>query len=92
MEVGPGTNLLISGPSMTGKRDIALDILAHGGNDGDGDGAIIVTTKDSGQQILSEYKSRLDTTPVGVVDCVSKQQGMNPRQIDVSSSRPRRSI
>ncbi|WP_435153394.1 DUF7504 family protein [Haladaptatus sp. DFWS20] len=83
MEVGSGTNLLISDPSMTGKRDIALDILAHGGNGGDGDGAIIVTTKDGGEHILSEYNSRLDTTtPVGVVDCVSKQQGMNPRQID----------
>ncbi|WP_266076694.1 RAD55 family ATPase [Haladaptatus caseinilyticus] len=82
IEVGPGTNLLISGPSMTGKRNLALDILAHGGTGGEG--AIIVATKDGGKQMLTEYKSRIDRsrTPIGVVDCVSKQQGMNPRGID----------
>ncbi len=81
MEVSPGTNLLVAGPPMTGKRNLALDVLAQGGRTDDG--AIIVTTKDSGEHVLSEYESRLDTSlPVGVIDCVSKQQGMNHRRAD----------
>ncbi|WP_227354379.1 RAD55 family ATPase [Haladaptatus salinisoli] len=82
MEVDPGTNLLIAGPPMTGKRNLAFDILASGGRTGDG--AIVVTTKDNGEQVLTEYESRLDgsTPAVGVVDCVSKQRGMTPRRVD----------
>jgi KaiC/GvpD/RAD55 family RecA-like ATPase len=78
-EVTPGTNLLVSGPPMTGKRDVAFDVLAHGCRRGDG--AIVVTTKDSGDQVLDECNDRVDepVSAVGVVDCVSKQQGMNPR-------------
>nr|WP_245799904.1 hypothetical protein [Haladaptatus litoreus] len=82
LEIDPGTNLLISGSPMTGKRNLALDTLAYGGNHGDG--AIIVTTKDSGEHALEEYESRLETpsSPVGIVDCVSKQQGMSVRRVD----------
>ncbi|GAA0201836.1 hypothetical protein GCM10009000_015030 [Halobacterium noricense] len=82
LEVDPGTNLLISGSPMTGKKNLALDSLAYGGNDGDG--AIIVTTKDSGKHALKEYESRLETasSPVGIVDCVSKQRGMSARRVD----------
>ncbi len=82
MEVDPGTNLLIAGPPMTGKRDLALDIIAAGGRTGDG--AIIVTTKDGGKQVYTEFESLVDggESPIGVVDCVSKQQGMNPRHMD----------
>lgn len=80
LAVNPGTNLLIAGPPMTGKRRLAFDVLAHG----DGDGAIIVTTKNTGKQVRSEYDSHRVSrdAPIGVVDCVSKQQGMNPQQID----------
>ncbi|WP_458189831.1 RAD55 family ATPase [Haladaptatus sp. NG-WS-4] len=82
MEVGPGTNLLVAGPPMTGKRNLTFDILTTGGRDGDG--AIIVTTKDGGEQVLSEYESRVDgSVPgIGVVDCVSKQQGMTTRRTE----------
>lgn len=79
-ELGSGTNLLVAGPTMTGKRRLAFDVLAHG----DGDGVIIVTTKSTGEQVLSDYKSQLDgrDSPMGVVDCVSKQQGMSPQRIE----------
>ncbi len=79
-ELNSGTNLLVAGPPMTGKRRLAFDVLAHG----DGDGVIIVTTKSTGEQVLSDYKSRLDgrDSPMGVVDCVSKQQGMSPQRIE----------
>lgn len=82
-EVEPGTNLLIAGPPMTGKRQIALEILAQGSNSGEG--AIVVTTKDSANKILSSYQKLVDdpdTADVGVVDCVTKQQGVGNVQDD----------
>ncbi|KZN24035.1 recombinase RecA [Haladaptatus sp. R4] len=80
MEVSPGTNLLVAGPPMTGKRRLTFDVLAHG----DDSGTIIVTTKSTGKQVLSEYESRRTDgdSPIGIVDCVSKQQGMNPGRVD----------
>lgn len=75
-EVAAGSNLLIAGPPMTGKRRLAFDLLAAGTQDGDG--AIIVSTKDGADKVLDDYRSRvpdLDQYPVGVVDCVTQQRG-----------------
>ena len=83
VEVEPGTNLLVAGPPMTGKRTLALEILAHGSRRGDG--TIVVTTKDGGEDVredLRELLGRDESGPIGIVDCVSKQQGMNPSQSD----------
>jgi len=83
VEVDPGTNLLIAGPPMTGKRRLALEILAHGSRRGDG--SIVVTTKDGGEDVretLRELLGREAGGPVGIVDCVSKQQGTNPSPSD----------
>src|SRR6056297_233686 len=79
VEVEPGTNLLVTGPPMTGKRTLALEVLAHGGRRGDG--TIVVTTKDGGDDVresLRELLGREEGGPLGIVDCVSKQQGMSP--------------
>ncbi|QSG03062.1 RAD55 family ATPase [Natranaeroarchaeum sulfidigenes] len=76
-ELESGTNLLITGPPLSGKRRLALDILADGTRKEEG--AIVVTTKDSGDKILSEYRKRIDDVenrPLGVVDCVTKQRGV----------------
>ncbi|ELZ86060.1 hypothetical protein C453_09593 [Haloferax elongans ATCC BAA-1513] len=75
-EVEPGTNLLISGPPLTGKRALALDILAAGTEKGEG--AVIVTTKDGAERVLNDYAKRIDYEgkPVSVVDCVTRQQGV----------------
>ncbi|ELZ82264.1 hypothetical protein C455_03614 [Haloferax larsenii JCM 13917] len=75
-EVEPGTNLLISGPPLTGKRALALDILAAGTENGEG--AVIVTTKDGAERVLNDYAKRIDYEgkPVSVVDCVTRQQGV----------------
>jgi len=77
VEVDPGTNILLSGPPLTGKRGLALDVLAEGTR-GD-EGAIIVTTKDNADRILEDYGKRIDVDgkPVAVVDCVTRQQGVN---------------
>ena len=75
-EVPPGTNVLVSGPPLSGKRSLCLDILASGvEND---EGAIIVTTKDGADRVLSDFETRTpyEDRPVAVVDCVTRQQGV----------------
>ncbi|MFC5366604.1 RAD55 family ATPase [Salinirubrum litoreum] len=74
--VEPGTNLLVSGPPLTGKRALGLDLLAQGTERGEG--AVVVTTKDSADRVLGQYGERVDyeTEPVAVVDCVTRQQGV----------------
>lgn len=75
--VGPGTNILVTGPPLSGKRSIALEILAEGTRHDEG--AIVVTTKDSGRRVFDEYARHVDYTgkPVAIVDCVTRQQGVN---------------
>ena len=75
-EVAPGTNVLVVGPPLTGKRKLALRLLAAGSNRGEG--AIVVTTKDGSERVLSEYADLVgdvDGIELGVVDCVARQQG-----------------
>ncbi|WP_096391485.1 RAD55 family ATPase [Halopenitus persicus] len=80
--VDPGTNLLLSGPALTGKRSLALDVLADGVEEGDA--AIIVTTKDNGDRVLESFGERVDYAdrPVAVVDCVTRQQGVGDARDD----------
>ncbi|WP_049979977.1 RAD55 family ATPase [Halolamina rubra] len=74
-EVQPGTNILLTGPPLAGKRARCLDILAAGTERGEG--SIIVTTKDSADRMLEQFAERTgyESRPVAVVDCVTKQQG-----------------
>ncbi len=74
-EVEPGTNILLTGPPLSGKRALCLDLLASGTEDGQG--SIIVTTKDSADRMLEQFADRTsyESRPVAVVDCVTKQQG-----------------
>jgi KaiC/GvpD/RAD55 family RecA-like ATPase len=68
--VRPGSNILVSGPAMTGKRDLAMSILADGSRDGEG--AIIMTTGDRAADVIDDYRDRvpdLDESRVAAVDC-----------------------
>ncbi|MFC7240522.1 RAD55 family ATPase [Saliphagus sp. GCM10025317] len=80
--IAPGTNVLIAGPPLTGKRNLALDVLASGADGGEG--TIIVTTKDSAEKVLTEFTTRTtnDDPDVGVVDCVTKQRGIGTADDD----------
>ncbi|WP_340100563.1 RAD55 family ATPase [Salinibaculum salinum] len=74
--VSPGTNILISGPPLTGKRRLAMDILAHGA--ANGEGSVIVTTRDSSDRVISDFRTRLvdpADADIGIVDCVTQHQG-----------------
>jgi KaiC/GvpD/RAD55 family RecA-like ATPase len=74
--VDPGTNILLTGPPLTGKRSLCMDLLADGVEEDEG--AIVVTTKDSATRVLKDFASRspYEGKPVAVVDCVTKQQGV----------------
>jgi len=54
-----------------------MDVLAVGTERGDG--AIVVTTKDGAERVLKDYQKRTayEGKPVAVVDCVTRQQGVN---------------
>jgi len=73
--VTPGTNVLVTGPPLTGKRQIARQILRHG-LDGE-EGAIVITTRDSADRVLSQFGVDRDheERPIGVVDCVTEHMG-----------------
>ena len=74
--VDAGVNILISGPPLSGKRKLAMEALAHGANDGEG--AVVITTRDSSDRVLSDLRALLDdpnSANIGVVDCVTKHQG-----------------
>lgn len=76
--VDPGTNILVAGPPLTGKRRMALELLAVG-HDND-EGAIVVTTKDSARRIIDEYAAQVgdvDEANFAIVDAVTQQQGGN---------------
>jgi len=81
-EVEPGTSLLIAGPAMSGKRNLAIDLLAAG-LDG-GNGVLVVTTNDSAAACIDELERRapsLDRNRVGVVDCSGSSQQQAIRDI-----------
>jgi KaiC/GvpD/RAD55 family RecA-like ATPase len=74
--ISPGTNILVSGPPLSGKRQLAMNALGHGANDGEG--SVIITTRDSSDRVLSDFRSLLDdpdNANIGIVDCVTKHQG-----------------
>ena len=60
-EVQPGTNILVSGPPMSGKRSLCLDILASGTQKGEG--SIIVTTKDGADRVRHATTTGSSTPP-----------------------------
>jgi len=68
--VRPGSSILVSGPAMTGKDELAMEILADGSDNGEG--AIVVTTGEHAEDVITDYRDRvpgLDESLLGVVDC-----------------------
>jgi KaiC/GvpD/RAD55 family RecA-like ATPase len=69
-EVRPGTSILLSGPAMTGKEQLAYDILADGSRNDEG--ALVVSTSDQADGIIQNYRQlvpEVQHPKLGVVDC-----------------------
>lgn len=75
-EIEPGTNVLIAGPPMVGKRALAYEMLRNGM--ARNEGTIVVTTKDGGDKVLGEFtaNNEVNADNLGIVDCVTKQRGI----------------
>ena len=73
--VAPGTNILVKGPPLTGKRRLARQILAHG-LDAD-QGAIVITTRDSARRVARQFgfDDEDEARAIGIVDCVTEHVG-----------------
>jgi len=82
VEVEEGSNLLLSGPALTGKKQLAFDILASGVTDGEG--AIVVSNTDGAKRVFEALGERVnyEDNPVAVVDCVTRQQGVSEARDD----------
>ena len=67
-----GRSVLIAGPPMTGKFGLMFQLLADAAKRG-----IFITTGDPAEEIQAEFAAAagVPADEVGVVDCVSKQQG-----------------
>lgn len=66
----PGSSVLLSGPSLVGKRRLAIRMLGAGHRRGDG--ILLVTTKDSVETTLDEFERHvpdLDPGRIGLIDC-----------------------
>lgn len=76
--VEPGTNLLVAGPAMSGVQRLALRLVTDGNDLGEG--MMFVTTNDSGEKLLNECDqlcNGVNRSRYGIVDCVSRQQGLD---------------
>lgn len=68
--VDPGTNILVSGPAMSGKREVMIELLAQGARRDEG--SVIVTANDGGSQVYRRYHEELgDVEPyLRIIDSV----------------------
>jgi len=67
-ELPAGTNIALVGPSMSGKRELALQLLATGYEAGEG---ILCITTDSAETVYRELEGHIDSldrSRVGIVD------------------------
>lgn len=83
-EIDGGTNLLVAGPPLTGKREFALSLLDEGCEHGEG--GIVVGTRDSTKSIRQRAPNvwtAVKQNRGGIVDCVTRQRGESTRDQDL---------
>jgi len=82
--VPEGTNLLVAGPPLTHKRELARSLLASGCERGEG--AAVVGTRDSVKGIRKRAPAVWDAVEAGrggIVDCVTRQSGETPEDAEL---------
>lgn len=72
--ISGGTNLLISGPPMTGKYRLLLDLLG-----GSSDNVVVISTQQPAGSIREDLAERHDTSEqnVAIVDAISRLRGFD---------------
>lgn len=73
--IPPGTNLLVTGPPMTGKYDLLVELLADGYRHDES--AVFITTQEGPDRIHADITDRLgvdSVTELGVVDCAGQER------------------
>ncbi|MFB6154255.1 MAG: RAD55 family ATPase [Haloferacaceae archaeon] len=71
-DVSGGSNLLVSGPPMTGKYELMLQTLL-----GACKNLVVVSTKNSADRVREDAESAAtDGQEIGIVDCVSHQRNL----------------
>lgn len=83
--VPSGTNVLVTGPPLTGKRRLARAILQHG--IAAGEGAVVITTQDTAERVqelfdADEYRASGREELLGIVDCVTEHVGRSPTETE----------
>lgn len=81
-ELPAGTSVLLSGPAMCGKRDLAIELLAAGHKAGEG--ILSVTTSDNAATVIDELETHiptLDREHVGIIDCTGSTSQETIREI-----------
>lgn len=80
--IRPGTNVLVTGPPLTGKRRLGREILRHGM--AAGEGSIVISTHDTAERVQEVFAaaSGADDDLLGIVDCVTKHVGGSPTDTD----------
>lgn len=80
LSLTPGTNILVRGPPLTGKRRLAMEALASGSRQGDG--AVVVGTRDTADRVRSDYEKLFTgeadrASTLGVIDAVTEHIGQS---------------
>jgi len=82
--VPPGTNLMVAGPALTGKRELARSLLAAGCRQGEA--AAVVGTRDSVKSLKRhspDIWNAVRDGRGGIVDCVTRQAGESVEDEDL---------
>ncbi len=80
--IPPGTSILVSGPSMTGKDALLVELLASGADCGEA--GILMTTDADGEKTLAEVCTRAsdgDWSLLSAIDCRANS-GRRQRELD----------
>jgi hypothetical protein len=83
--VPAGTNLLVTGPSLGGTRDLVMRLLTCGA----GEGLLLLTTDLGGQDAIANYEASgttYVTSRMAVVDCTQDSQDDDGRNIHAVST------
>ena len=77
--VAEGTNILVTGNPVSGRRTFVGEAVSEGV--GNGEGTVYVTTDDTADEILERYTCGNSADAFGVVDCVTESQGVGDTEL-----------